>query len=234
MKWWFLLQDNERLHNAHVMVDVLTDIGGTPVEHTPSSPDLILCDFYAFLILKHVLCEHKLSTELKWNKPLPLLHARCLDMTYCMCLRSGWGTAKQIQQVKGEISKKKVPKPRESSDSCNVNSLITFQTPLISRDQYQNWTYFRCHFFCTTLYTITMHTDIQSAMYNTTSCFYNCQFLSQHIHVNVNYVHYQTCYCIYRPVKQLSGKQLSQRGTGPTTVMIFKIKHLNISRIFNP
>jgi hypothetical protein len=32
----------------HMVVDLLTDKGGTPVEHLPSSPDLVPCDFRHF------------------------------------------------------------------------------------------------------------------------------------------------------------------------------------------
>lgn len=132
------------------------------------------------------------------------------------------GTLQNIYSTWRAIpQERECPSLRSPQMVSNVNSLITFQTPLINRDRYPNQTYFRCHFFCTILHTITMHTDIQSAMYNTTSCFNNCQFLSQHIHVNVNYVHYQTCYYIYRPDKQeLSGKQLPQRGRGHTFVWL--------------
>jgi hypothetical protein len=39
-KKWFLLQDNARPHTAKVTMDALTEIGGTPLEHPPYSPDL--------------------------------------------------------------------------------------------------------------------------------------------------------------------------------------------------
>jgi hypothetical protein len=54
-KRWFLLQDNSRLHIAHLVTEVLAGIGGTTVEHPPYSPDFATCDFLAFATLKHEL-----------------------------------------------------------------------------------------------------------------------------------------------------------------------------------
>jgi hypothetical protein len=42
-------------HSAHVTMEMLAGIGGTPVEHTPHSLDLGLCDFWAFQMLEHEL-----------------------------------------------------------------------------------------------------------------------------------------------------------------------------------
>jgi hypothetical protein len=54
-KRWFLFQDIARLHIAHVVTEVLADIGGTPVEHPPYSSDLATCDFWAFATRIHEL-----------------------------------------------------------------------------------------------------------------------------------------------------------------------------------
>jgi hypothetical protein len=62
-----LVQDIAWLHIAHVITEVLVDIGVTPVEHPPYIPDLASCDFRTFAMLKHELQEQKLSmdTEVK-------------------------------------------------------------------------------------------------------------------------------------------------------------------------
>jgi hypothetical protein len=36
-------------------MDALTEIGGTPLEHLPYSPDLAACDFWAFRTIKREL-----------------------------------------------------------------------------------------------------------------------------------------------------------------------------------
>jgi hypothetical protein len=36
-------------------MDALTEIGGTPLEHPPYSPDLVPCDLWAFPIMKREL-----------------------------------------------------------------------------------------------------------------------------------------------------------------------------------
>jgi hypothetical protein len=46
------LQDNVRPHMAEVAMDALTVIGGAPLEHPPCSPDLALCDLWAFPTMK--------------------------------------------------------------------------------------------------------------------------------------------------------------------------------------
>jgi histone-lysine N-methyltransferase SETMAR len=51
----FLLQDNARPLMAKVAMDVLTEIGETPLEHPPYSPDLAPCDFWAFPTVKREL-----------------------------------------------------------------------------------------------------------------------------------------------------------------------------------
>jgi hypothetical protein len=38
--WRSNLQDNARPHMAEVAIDALTEIGETPLEHPPYSPDL--------------------------------------------------------------------------------------------------------------------------------------------------------------------------------------------------
>jgi histone-lysine N-methyltransferase SETMAR len=64
---WFLLQDNARPHTAKVAMDALTEIGGTPSEHPPYSPDLAPCDFWAFPSMKRELrgkfrCDEEAKT----------------------------------------------------------------------------------------------------------------------------------------------------------------------------
>jgi hypothetical protein len=36
-------------------MDALTEVGGTPLEHPPYSPDLASCDFWAFPTIKNEL-----------------------------------------------------------------------------------------------------------------------------------------------------------------------------------
>jgi hypothetical protein len=45
-------QDNARSHMAKVAMDALNEIGGTPIEHLPYSPDLTPCNFWLFKPLK--------------------------------------------------------------------------------------------------------------------------------------------------------------------------------------
>jgi histone-lysine N-methyltransferase SETMAR len=60
---WFLLQDNARPHIAEVAMDALTEIGGTPLEHPPYSPDLAPCDFWAFLTTERKLQGKKFRSD---------------------------------------------------------------------------------------------------------------------------------------------------------------------------
>jgi hypothetical protein len=46
--WRSKYQDSATPHTAKVEIDALTEIGGTPLEHPPYSPDLSPCDFWAF------------------------------------------------------------------------------------------------------------------------------------------------------------------------------------------
>jgi hypothetical protein len=63
-KQWFLLQDIAQLHIENVMMEVLVDFGGIPVEHPPCSQDLALCAFFlAFSVLKHGLQGQKFGTD---------------------------------------------------------------------------------------------------------------------------------------------------------------------------
>jgi hypothetical protein len=55
MEWWFPLQDSAWPHIALVTMEVLADIGGSPIEHPPCSLDLASCAFWAFAVLKHEL-----------------------------------------------------------------------------------------------------------------------------------------------------------------------------------
>jgi histone-lysine N-methyltransferase SETMAR len=62
-KKWFLLQDNARPHTAKVAMDALIEIGGTPLEHPPYSPDLAPCDFWAFPSMKRELRGKKFQSD---------------------------------------------------------------------------------------------------------------------------------------------------------------------------
>jgi histone-lysine N-methyltransferase SETMAR len=55
LRWRSKLQDNARPHTAEVAMDALIEIGGTPLEHLPYSPDLAPCDFWAFPTMKREL-----------------------------------------------------------------------------------------------------------------------------------------------------------------------------------
>jgi hypothetical protein len=52
---WSNYQDNARPHMAKVAMDALTEIGGAPLEHTPYSPDLTPCNFWAFPVINREL-----------------------------------------------------------------------------------------------------------------------------------------------------------------------------------
>jgi transposase len=51
-KWRITLQDNARPQTAKLTMDALTEIGGSPLEHPPYSPDFAPCDFWAFPTMK--------------------------------------------------------------------------------------------------------------------------------------------------------------------------------------
>jgi hypothetical protein len=50
--WQNNLGEASALHDWKVAMDALTEIGGTPSEHPPCSPDLAPCDFWAFPTMK--------------------------------------------------------------------------------------------------------------------------------------------------------------------------------------
>ena len=62
-KQWFLLQDNARLHIGAAALAALTEIGGTALKHSPYSPDLAPCDFWALLTLKRQLHGKSFSSD---------------------------------------------------------------------------------------------------------------------------------------------------------------------------
>jgi histone-lysine N-methyltransferase SETMAR len=59
----FLLQDNARPHTTKMAMDTLTEIGRTPLEHPPYSPDLAPCDFCAFPTMKKELQGKKFRSD---------------------------------------------------------------------------------------------------------------------------------------------------------------------------
>jgi transposase len=62
-KKWFLLQDNARPHTAKAVMDALTEIGGTPLEHPPYSPDLAPCYSWASSTMKRELQGKKFRSD---------------------------------------------------------------------------------------------------------------------------------------------------------------------------
>jgi len=62
-KQCFLLEDNARPHTAAVALAAVTKISGTALKHTPYSPDLAPCDFWAFPTLKSQLRGKRFSTD---------------------------------------------------------------------------------------------------------------------------------------------------------------------------
>jgi histone-lysine N-methyltransferase SETMAR len=44
-------------------MDALTEVGGTPLEHPPYSPDLAPCDFWAFQTVKREIRGKKFRSD---------------------------------------------------------------------------------------------------------------------------------------------------------------------------
>jgi histone-lysine N-methyltransferase SETMAR len=118
MKRWFLLQDNAQPHIAHVAMEALADIVGTPVEHPPYSPDLAPCDFWTFPTLKHELRGQKFSTD-TGVKQATSATVRKMSGNGLLHVFEKWvGICKKCIACEGHyFEKETVPKPRESSDS---------------------------------------------------------------------------------------------------------------------
>jgi hypothetical protein len=51
------------LRDWKVAMDALTEVGGTPLEHPPYSPDLAPCDFWAFPTTKRELRDKKFRND---------------------------------------------------------------------------------------------------------------------------------------------------------------------------
>ena len=64
---WHFQQDNTPVHNSILVTDYLTKMGIKTVLHSPHSPDLALCDFWLFPMLKENLrgCHYETIEEMK-------------------------------------------------------------------------------------------------------------------------------------------------------------------------
>jgi hypothetical protein len=101
-----------------VALAALTEIGGTALKHSPYSPDLAPCDFWAFPTLKRQLCRKRFSSDdevknttvavLKGMLRNSLFHVFELLLKRC----------KKCIQCEGRyFEKEKIVGPIESSDS---------------------------------------------------------------------------------------------------------------------
>ena len=64
---WHFHQDNAPVDNSILVTDYLTKLGIKEVPHPPYSPDLTLCDFCLFPMLKekHRGCRYEIAEEMK-------------------------------------------------------------------------------------------------------------------------------------------------------------------------
>jgi hypothetical protein len=115
--WRSTLSGASALRDWKVVMDALTKIGGTPLEHPPYSPDLALCDFWAF-------------PNMKRSKPPVPLSSRSLRQTVCSTFsRSGWSVVRSASLSKGGTSKKRpLPHLHKVPSRSNKASPRTFQT----------------------------------------------------------------------------------------------------------
>jgi len=62
MKHWPLLQDKTRLPIAQLAMSASADNSGAHVKHAPYKPDLVSCNFWAFLVLECALQGQKFGS----------------------------------------------------------------------------------------------------------------------------------------------------------------------------
>jgi hypothetical protein len=112
-----------RKHTAEVAMDVLTEIGGTPLGHPPYNPELAPRDFWAFPTMK---------MELRGKKPPVPLSSRSLRQAVCSNFsRSGCSVVRSASLAKGGTSKER-PSPHLQKIPTRSNKVSprTFQTAL--------------------------------------------------------------------------------------------------------
>jgi histone-lysine N-methyltransferase SETMAR len=101
-----------------VATEALADIGGTPVEHPPYSPDLTTCDFWAFAMLKHELQGQKFSTDTEVKKATAATLRKMSGNGLLQVFEKWVGCYKKCTAYEGcYFEKETVSKPQESSDS---------------------------------------------------------------------------------------------------------------------
>jgi hypothetical protein len=117
-KRWFLLPDNARPHIPHLAMKVLADIGVTPVQHPPYSPDLTPCDVWAFPTLKHELRRQKLRTDTEVKQATATTLSKMSRNGLLHAFEKWVGCCKKCLACEGRYFKKEtVPKHQKSSDS---------------------------------------------------------------------------------------------------------------------
>jgi hypothetical protein len=93
--WRRNLSGASALRYWKVAMDALTEIGGTLLEHLPQSPDLALCDFWAFPTMQRELRSSSRSLR------------QTVRSTFS---RSGWNVVRSASVAKRGTSKKR-PSP---------------------------------------------------------------------------------------------------------------------------
>jgi hypothetical protein len=114
------------------MTEVLIDIGVTPVEHPPYSPDLASCDFWTFPMLKHEVQGQKFSTDTEVKQVIDITLCTMYGNSPLHVFEKWVEHCKKCVAYEGiTVRKKQCPSIRNPQIVSDVCSLIVFQAPVV-------------------------------------------------------------------------------------------------------
>jgi hypothetical protein len=100
-----------------VALAALTEIGGTALKYPPYSPDLVPCDFWAFLTLKRQLHGKRFSSDEVRNATAAELKGMSQNSLFHVFESFIKCSKKRIQREGRYFEKEKIVGPVESSGS---------------------------------------------------------------------------------------------------------------------